>query len=116
MVAAHAAYAHCEDWLDELRAYLTANRDLVFDFVERRLPQVSLTLPEATYLAWLDLRGLGLDTPYKFVLKEAKVALGDGAGFGQGGEGFVRLNFGTPRTLLQQGLDQIAAALAHAIA
>lgn len=116
LVAAHAAYTECEDWLEELRDYLTGNRDLVFDFVQRCLPQVPLTLPEATYLAWLDLRGLHLSAPQQFVLKEAKVALSDGAPFGQGGEGFVRLNFGTPRALLQQGLDQIAAALAQVLA
>ncbi len=113
IVAAQAAYAECEEWLAQLRAYLTGNRDLVFDFVQRNLPQVPLTLPEATYLAWLDMRNLGLKNPQQFCLREAKVALGDGAPFGQGGEGFVRLNFGTPRALLQQGLEQIAAALEH---
>lgn len=116
MVAANAAYAECEDWLVELRAYLTGNRDLVFDFVQRHLPQVPLTLPEATYLAWLDFRGRDLGNPYKFCLQEAKVALGDGAPFGQGGEGFVRLNFGAPRALVQQGLEQIAASLQQVVA
>jgi cystathionine beta-lyase len=111
MVAANAAYAECEDWLEDLRAYLTGNRDLLFDYVQSRLPQVPLTLPEATYLAWLDFRDLDLRDPQKFFLQEAKVALADGAPFGQGGADFVRLNFGTPRALLQQGLDQIAAAL-----
>ncbi len=110
-VAAHAAYTECDAWLDALRAYLTRNRDLLFDFVHTHMPQVSITRPEATYLAWLDFRNLDVTNPQRFLLEQAKVALNDGKPFGEEGEGFVRLNFGTPRALLQQGLEQIAAAL-----
>jgi cysteine-S-conjugate beta-lyase len=112
MVAAQAAYSEAEDWLEELRRYLTANRDYLVCFVEKYLPQVCTTLPEATYLAWLDCRALRLPlTPQQFFLERAKVALTDGAAFGRGGEGFVRLNFGCPRPLLEQGLEQIATSL-----
>jgi cystathionine beta-lyase len=111
LVAARAAYSECEPWLAALRSYLTGNRNLVFDFVQTHIPQVRMTLPEATYLAWLDFRAVNLAGPFHYFLEEAKVALSDGAPFGEGGEGFLRLNFGCCRSTLQQALDKIAAAL-----
>ena len=111
-VAAEAAYARCDDWLAALRAYLTANRDFAVQFVETQMPGVNVTCPEATYLLWLDLRSTGIEgKPSEFFLREAKVAMNEGAWFGEGGEGFVRLNFGTPRVILEQGLKQLKAAL-----
>lgn len=113
MVAMHAAYSKCDPWLNELRAYLTENRNLVTRFVREHLPRARVTCPEATYLAWIDLNGYGLEeSPFKFLLKQAHVAVNEGAWFGEGGEGFVRLNFGCPRSTLLQGLEQIRAALA----
>jgi cysteine-S-conjugate beta-lyase len=112
LTAARAAYSEGEQWLAELLVYLTANRDFVLDFVQRHLPEVLTTVPEATYLAWLDCRALNLPhSPQRFFLEQAQVALADGAAFGRGGEGFVRLNFGCPRALLEQGLQQMAAAV-----
>ena len=106
-VAAQAAFSgECDDWLVALRAYLTNNRDYLVDFVEKNLPGVQITIPQATYLAWLDCRAAGISgNPYEFFLKEARVALNDGGAFGQGGEGFVRLNFGCPRPVLEEGPD-----------
>jgi cystathionine beta-lyase len=70
-------------------------------------------VPEATYLAWLDCRDAGIEgSPYSFFLNRAKVALSDGATFGKGGQGFVRLNFGCPRAQLLQALERMRAALA----
>lgn len=110
--AAVAAYTECEDWLTALRVYLTANRDFALNYIAERLPQLRTTAPEATYLAWIDCRESGIDgNPQKFFLEHAKVALNDGAVFGQGGEGFVRLNFGCPRALLEQGLEAMRKAL-----
>jgi cystathionine beta-lyase len=110
--AAIAAYTECQDWLDGLLAYLTANRDFVVDFVTTHLPQLRVTVPEATYLAWLDCRGAEIEgTPYDFFLKEAKVALNDGARFGDEGQNFVRLNFGTSRANLAEGLNRMRHAL-----
>jgi cystathionine beta-lyase len=111
LVAAAAAYEHGEEWLAELRQYLTANRDLVFDFFKNNLPEVEMTLPEATYLAWLDFRAYGIDDPYQYFLEKAKVALGSGAHFGAPGKGYARLNFGTTKTILQQALVQMAAVV-----
>ena len=116
-VAALAAFSgECDDWLMALRAYLTNNRDYLVDFVEKNLPGVQITIPQATYLAWLDFgelvrRGKIDGNPYTFLLKQAKVALNDGAAFGTGGENFVRLNFGCPRSMLEDGLGRIRKAL-----
>jgi cystathionine beta-lyase len=115
MVAAEAAFSgDCDDWLDELRAYLTANRDYVTQFVREHLPGVRVTHPEATYLSWFDLRAMNLKPdPFKFLLENAKVALTDGKDFGEGGQGFVRLNFGCPRSTLEEALNRIKNALAE---
>lgn len=111
MAAAEAAYADCEDWLAALRAYLTANRDFAVAYVEEHLPGVNYTVPEATYLLWLDLRGLGEAKPAEMLMQQAKLAVNEGAWFGAGGEGFVRLNFGCPRSTLEEGLRRLCAVL-----
>jgi cysteine-S-conjugate beta-lyase len=113
--AALAAYRDGQPWLDELMRYLEANRDFVVAFARSRLPGVRIAAPEATYLAWLDCRGLKLpaDDPFSFFLEQARVALNDGQAFGRGGAGFVRLNFGCPRPTLAQALDRMAHALAQ---
>jgi cystathionine beta-lyase len=112
-VAALAAYRDGDAWLEAVLQYLERNRDLVCEFVARELPGVRTAKPEGTYLAWLDCRGAGIPgNPHQFFLREAKVALNDGADFGRGGEGFVRLNFGCPRPLLLEGLGRLKAALA----
>lgn len=112
MVAAEAAYAECNDWLQALRVYLTANRDFAVRYVEKHMPGVVTTNPEATYLLWLDLRATGLgEQPADRLLKDAKLAVNEGSWFGAGGEGFVRLNFGCPRSTLEDGLARIRAAV-----
>ena len=111
-VAAIAAYGESQDWLDQLRTYLTANRDFLVSYVKENLPSLRTTIPEATYLAWFDCREAGIEgNAQKFFLEKAKVALNDGAAFGEEGKGFVRLNFGCTRATLTQGLEQMAAAL-----
>ena len=112
--AALAAYRDGEAWLAELMRYLEANRDFLADYVRRHLPGVTMSAPEGTYLAWLDCRGAGpaAPDPFTFFLERAKVALNDGALFGRGGQGFVRLNFGSPRALLTEGLERMRRALA----
>jgi len=112
--AALAAYRDGQAWLDELLRYLEANRDFMHEYVRANLSGVTMSPPEATYLAWLDCREapiLGGD-PWTFFLERAKVALNDGAAFGAGGKGFVRLNFACPRSTLQEGLERMRGALA----
>jgi cystathionine beta-lyase len=111
-VAALAAYKDGQPWLDALLVYLKENRDYLFDFVNHELPGVNMASPEGTYLAWLDCRqaAVGGD-PFKFFLEKAQVGLNDGKDFGRGGEGFVRLNFGCPRSMLTEALQRMKQAL-----
>jgi cystathionine beta-lyase len=113
-VAAVAAYREGDAWLQALLQYLEANRDFLVKEVPRRLPGMTLAAAEATYLAWLDCREARIPggDPFTFFLDRAKVALNDGRLFGPGGDGFVRLNFGAPRSLLADGLERMARALA----
>lgn len=107
-----AAYQQGQPWLDELLPYLRANRDIVVQTVREDIPGLKTTVPEATYLAWFDCRALGVEGDLQqFFLEKAKVAMNPGTFFGNAGEGFVRLNFGCPRSLLQEGLKRIAAAI-----
>ncbi|MDR3574002.1 MAG: PatB family C-S lyase [Anaerolineaceae bacterium] len=113
-VAGLAAYRHGQPWLDELLVYLEANRDFLYDFVKNELPTIHMTKPEGTYLAWLDCRQTGITgNPCEFFIKNARVAMNDGATFGKGGEGFLRLNFGCPRPMLAEALERMKKALIH---
>ena len=117
LLAAQAAFSGaCDDWLVGLRAYLTANRDFLVAFARAEFAGISLTVPEATYLAWLDCcESVGAGgiqgTPQQFFLKNARVALSEGQDFGPGGEGCVRLNFGCPRSTLEEALRRMKAAM-----
>jgi cystathionine beta-lyase len=110
--AALAAYRDGQPWLDQVMRYLEANRDFLFQYVNTHLPGINMGKPEATYLAWLDCRQAGIPgNPHEFFLEKAKVALNDGPPFGRGGEGFVRLNFGCPRSTLEEALERMKNAL-----
>jgi cystathionine beta-lyase len=110
--ATHAAWTEGQPWLDEVVAYLLENRDLVMDFFARRLPDLRVLPPEATYMAWLDCRELGLPAdPFNFFLEHARVALTRGSDFGAPGKGFVRMNFATSRTILLEILERMGAAV-----
>jgi cystathionine beta-lyase len=115
--AAEAAFSGaCDEWLQALKAYLTANRDFLVDFIESELQGVRVTCPQATYLAWLDCgdlirSGRISGKACEFFLKEGRVAMNDGSDFGSGGEGCVRLNFGCPRKTLEEALGRIKHAL-----
>ena len=113
IVGFEAAYAHGEDWLDELLPYLEANVDLMEKFLAERIPGIRLVRPEGTYLALLDCRGLGLEPAAlnNFFLKKARVYFSDGAMFGEEAAGFVRINFGCPRALLVEALERIERAV-----
>ncbi len=112
MVAMQAAYAEGEAWLEALLVYLEANRNLLFDFVANELPGVNMARPEGTYLAWLDCQETGIKGKLDdFFLKEAGVGMNAGTWFGKGGKHFIRLNFGCPRSMLEEGLTRIKIAL-----
>jgi cystathionine beta-lyase len=109
--AALAAYEHGDPWLAELIAYLERNRDVLAEIVERELPELEMTPVEGTYLAWLDCRNAIEGDPHEFFLREGRIAVNDGAAFGPGGKGFVRLNFACPRSTLEEGLRRLRTAL-----
>lgn len=113
LTAARIAFSGKADtWLTALRRYLTANRGFIIEYIERNLPGVRMTKPDATYLLWLDFSELKLKpSPYEFFMKHAKVAFSDGGKFGEGCEQFVRLNFGTTRRVVKEGLERIRKAL-----
>lgn len=108
-----AAYRDGQPWLDELLRYLENNRDFLVKYVRANFPGIEVGVPEGTYLAWLDCRQARIpnNDPFTFFLETGRVAFSDGATFGRGGQGFVRLNFGCPRPLLIQGLERIGQAL-----
>jgi cystathionine beta-lyase len=107
-----AAWTHGDPWLTEVRAYLDENRRYVENFVREELPGVGLHTPQATYLAWLDCRALDLrPSPYAHFLEHGRVALTDGAAFGEPGRGFARINFATSRSILADGLERVVKSL-----
>lgn len=110
-VAGLAAYRDSSGWLEQVLEYLQANRDFLVRSVGEKLPGITMFEPEGTYLAWLDCRAAGIEgPPGEFFLRESRVALSEGADFGAEGEGFVRLNFGCSRAILEEALDRMRRA------
>ncbi len=110
IAASTAAYASGQPWLRELVAYLDGNRKRLGELIAAELPEVAYRPPEATFLAWVDCGGLGVDDPATFFLQHAGVALSDGPPFGAGNEQHVRFNFATSRALLEQIVRAMGAA------
>jgi len=108
IAAAEAAYREGGPWLAELLEYLRGNAELVERFVRDELPRVRITHVEATYLAWLDVRAVGLPDPGAACVR-AGVALSDGADFGA--PGFLRLNFACTRATLEEALSRLRGVL-----
>jgi len=112
-VASEAAYTHGHRWLDELMQYVRGNVDMVIDFCRERLPQIRPVRPEATYMIWLDCRGMRLDDAglRQFFVEKAGVGMNEGPRFGPGGEGFMRMNLACPRSVVEKALNQIESAI-----
>jgi cystathionine beta-lyase len=103
-----AAYNHGEPWRQELIKYLRGNYELLYKFIKEQMPGITFRPMESTYLAWFDVSRLELDAPTTF-FEEHGVGLSDGTAFG--GSQHVRLNFGCPRSRLQEGLEKMSRAL-----
>lgn len=114
MLAAVAAFSpESDEWLDGLLATLDENRRLVADLLTQHLPGARYRIPDAGYLAWVDLTDLGWGpNPAKQILRQAKVALHFGPAFGAEGAGHVRINFGTSPAILTEAIERIARARA----
>ena len=112
-IATIAAYQKGEEWRKQMLAYVEDNVRFVEDYCRERIPGVRPIRPQASFLVWLNCRGLGLnhDKLLELFIDKAHLALNDGEMFGPGGEGFMRLNVGTPRSVLRQALEQLAKAV-----
>ena len=112
-IATVAAYSRGLDWMRQMLAYVEKNVEYVEDYCRRELPQIRPLRPQASFLVWLDCRGLGLshERLVDLFVEKARLALNDGAMFGPGGKGFMRLNVGTPRAVLTRALERLRKAV-----
>ena len=113
LVACKAAYKNGEPWLEELKSYLISNLDYVREYLSNKLPKVHLVEPEGTYLIWLDCRELGLADKEleELIISKAGLWLDSGTMFGDGGEGFQRINIACPRVILERAMEQLKGAI-----
>jgi cystathionine beta-lyase len=111
-VALEAAYSHGDEWLAQMLDYIWDNYLFLEKFMSEKLPKVKVMKPEATYLIWLDFSEYGMNDSelFKFTINEAKVGLNNGAKFGTGGEGWLRINIGCPRKILEEALQRLEKA------
>lgn len=112
-VATEAAYREGGPWLDELLVYIRGNMELVANYIREHLPELSVALPEATYLLWIDFRSLGMehDKLNRFLVEEAKLGLNSGATFGKDGEGFMRMNVACTRATVEEAMSRLHNAI-----
>lgn len=112
-IATIAAYRHGEPWRRELIAYIEDNVRFVEDYCRRHIPGIRPLRPQASFLVWLNCRDLHLshDALLDLFIDKAHLALNDGEMFGPGGEGFMRLNIGSPRSYIERGLRHLADAV-----
>lgn len=110
IAAFEAAYFGGAAWLDALLVYLRDNRDFVNDYLNSQLPNIHLIQPQGTYLLWLDCRDLKMTDAQleAFFVQQAKVGLNAGRTFGSGGNGFMRMNIASPRSVIAEALKRIA--------
>jgi len=116
-VVAHiAAYRDGAAWLDALRNYLQANLQYIADALNAAFPALNWQPPHSTYLAWIDLRPLGIENNalQQELIHRQKVAIMPGETYGAEGHGFIRLNAGCPRRKLEQGVERLIAGI-HAV-
>lgn len=110
--ACQAAYTHGVDWLEELKIYLLENIAFVRDFIDTKMPKVILSVPEGTYLVWLDFNAYGLELRdlEDRIQKKAKLWLDEGIIFGKEGLGFERINIAAPRKTVEEAMNRIYEA------
>ena len=112
-IATIAAFRHGEQWRQQMVKYIEDNIDFTIDFCKERIPQIKPLRPQASFLVWLDCRGLGLNHEQlvSLFIDKAGLALNDGEIFNPGGQGFMRLNIGTPRQILEEALTNLENAV-----
>lgn len=112
-IATLAAFSQGEAWRQEMLHYIEGNIRLVMEFCMVHVPQIKPLCPQASFLVWLDCRKLGLNHEQlvNLFVDRAHLALNDGEMFGPGGEGFVRMNVASPRSVIRQALEQLSEAV-----
>lgn len=112
-IATEAAYTYGAEWLQQMRTYITENVRFVDEFMKSKLPNIKVYPPQASFLVWLDCRGLNLSRAELIHLFQDKAGLllNEGSIFGPGGEGYMRLNIGCPRSVLETALDTLKKAI-----
>ena len=112
-IAAIAAYEKGEIWRKQMLDYVKGNIDYISEFLNRNIPQIKPMIPEASFLVWLDCKGLGIETDelFDFFIKKAKLGLNKGTVFGPGGEYHLRLNVACPRSVLELAMKQLHLAV-----
>ncbi len=117
-IATVAAFRHGEVWRRQMLEYIEGNIMFVEKYLGERLPQIKPLRPQASFLVWLDCRALGLghDALVDLFVNGARLALNDGEMFGKGGEGFMRMNVATPRSVLAEALDRLVSAVRERLA
>lgn len=114
IAATQAAYEDGEEWLSAMNAYLDGNFEWLKSYLAEQLPETQFTIPQATYLAWIDVSAYtkNVEKPLaQFFMEEAGVIVEDNSKFVANAEGHIRLNLTLPRTKLQEGLERIVKAL-----
>lgn len=113
IVGSEAAYNSGEEWLEELIDYLEGNKKLIQKFMVEKFPMIKVIDSEATYLLWIDFRGLGMEKEEleKFLAEKAKLWLNDGTIYGDEGIGYERINIACSRSTIEKGLKQLEDAL-----
>ena len=113
VTAMEVAFNQGEEWLEQLLPYISGNFDFVVNYCEKHIPKIKTYAPDATYLMWLDCRELGLSNKelHDFMIQKAKLGLNDGCAFGRRLNGYMRLNAACPRSVLEQAMRQLEAAV-----
>jgi cystathionine beta-lyase len=111
-VALEAAYTHGDEWLAQMMAYVQENYAFLESFLQKHLPKVGVMRPEATFLVWLDFRAYGMKDKKlnRYIVSDARTGLNNGGRFGTGGDGFMRINIGCPRSVLEEALQRLHTA------
>ena len=112
-IAMEVAFNEGEEWLEQLLGYIGGNFEFIKDYCAANIPQVKPNVPDATYLVWLDCRGLGMGNEElrDFMIRKAGLGLNEGWSFGRSLSGFMRLNAACPRPVLEKAMEQLKHAV-----